>query len=158
MQFRPGLGPVPLEVGLHLRGPPFVRPPPGQIHPGPQGDASSDPQEPAGQGVPPPDRPRPRCQDQERGLEGILGVVGVAQDVAADIEDHRPMPCHQRLECRLGGLAAPSEESIQELGVGEVPGHPDMGECVEPRSAVRHAPIVPPSLRPPVTSYRKSAG
>ena len=33
------------------------------------------------------------------------------------------MPGHQGLERRLGGLAAAGEEPLQELGVGQVPGH-----------------------------------
>ena len=54
------------------------------------------------------------------------GIVGIAQDVAADAQDHASVPGHQRLERRLGGLAATGEESIQKLGVGEVRDHPDM--------------------------------
>ena len=37
-------------------------------------------------------------QDEERGLEGVLGVVRVAEQPAADAEDHRPMLPHQGRE------------------------------------------------------------
>ena len=53
-------------------------------------------------------------QDEERGLEGVLGVGVVAQDAAADAQDHRAVPAHQRGE---GRLVAPAEELLQELAV-----------------------------------------
>jgi hypothetical protein len=51
----------------------------------------------------------------------------------ANIKNHRPMSSHQPLECPFGALAAPSEKSVQQLGVGKVPGRPNMGEGVKPR-------------------------
>ena len=31
-------------------------------------------------------------QHEEDGLEGVLGVVAVAQELAADVQDHGPVP------------------------------------------------------------------
>ena len=41
-------------------------------------------------------------QDEERGLERVLGVVRVAQHAAADPQHHRPVPLDQGRERRLG--------------------------------------------------------
>jgi hypothetical protein len=52
-------------------------------------------------------------QDQERGLEGVLGVVGIAEDASAGAQHHRPVPAHQLGERLLGGLVAPRQESFE---------------------------------------------
>ncbi len=77
--------------------------------------------QPAPQAVSPPDRAAFLDQDQEGGLEGVLGVVWVAQDRPADAQDHRPMPSHQHFE---GPAVAPGEETLEELRVGEPGDHP----------------------------------
>ena len=41
-------------------------------------------------------------QDQERGLEGILRRVPVADDLLADSQYHRPVPAHQGGKSSLG--------------------------------------------------------
>jgi hypothetical protein len=81
---------------------------------------------------------QPGGQHQERRLEGVLGVVVVAQDGAANVEHHRAVPSHHGLERRLGGLAAAREELRQKLGVGEVSGHPEVRESL--KSAEEHNP------------------
>ena len=57
-------------------------------------------------------------QEQERGLEGVVGVVRIAQDPLTDAQDHRSMPFDQRGERRLGfrGIL-PGQEPSQELAV-----------------------------------------
>ena len=72
--------------------------------------------QPAPQGVSSPDRAALLDQDQEGRLEGVLGIVRVAQDPPADAQDHRPVPPHQRLE---GPGVALGEETLEELRVGE---------------------------------------
>ena len=67
-------------------------------------------------------------QDQEGGLEGVLGVVGVAQDAVADAQDHRSVPRHQRLEGR--GIA-PMDEPLEELGVGKAGDRPIGEQAVD---------------------------
>ena len=66
--------------------------------------------------VPGPDRAGLADEDEERRLEGILGVVMIGQQAAADAQDHRAMPRHQRRESRL--LSA-VEVTLQELAIGQ---------------------------------------
>ena len=55
------------------------------------------------------DRAGPAGQQQERDLERILGQMRVGQQVAADAQDHRPVPLDQGGEGRLGRLATTGE-------------------------------------------------
>src|SRR5262249_7249931 len=55
-------------------------------------------------------------EDEEGGLEGVLGVVRVAKETQTEIEYHRPVPPDEDLERRL--LAA-ADERFQQLGVGQ---------------------------------------
>jgi hypothetical protein len=70
-------------------------PPPARLRFGTQRNAPGNGMEPAS------DRGRlteRRCfaqQDQESGLEGILGVVGITQNPPADAPNQRPMAAHQ---------------------------------------------------------------
>ncbi len=50
--------------------------------------------EPTGHGIGLAQRAGLAGQDQERGLEGVLGVVSVMEDLAADAQHHRPVPLH----------------------------------------------------------------
>ena len=70
------------------------------------------------------DRAGPASQDQERGLRSILGIVFVAQDLAADPQDHRPVAIDQGREGGLGGLVPTLNEPVEQLAVGESPGRP----------------------------------
>ncbi len=64
---------------------------------------------------PPGQKPRGLAdQDQESGLEGVLGVVAVFQDALTDSKDHPSMAAHQ---CREGTLVVAGQESIQQLSV-----------------------------------------
>ena len=70
-----------------------------------------------------PDGPRPAGQHEEDGLEGVLGMMAVAQELLADAQHHRPVASHQGGEGRLGGEGvAAGDEPLDELAVGE-PGH-----------------------------------
>src|SRR5262249_32155703 len=60
---------------------------------------------PARDRAPAPYRTSLMGQDQERRLEGVLGLVRVAKHLAADAQDHRAMPGDQLLEGRLGTLS-----------------------------------------------------
>ena len=57
---------------------------------------------------------------EERGLEGVFGVLVVAEDTPADAEDHRSVPPHQRGE--RGGIAR-GDKPPQQVRVGRVAGH-----------------------------------
>ncbi len=45
-------------------------------------------------------------EHEEDGLEGVLGVVAVSQELPADVQNHRPVTCDQRGEGRLPGRVA----------------------------------------------------
>ena len=58
-------------------------------------------------------------EHEEDGLEGVLGMVPVTQELSADVEDHRPVPRHQRDERRIPSRIAAGGEPLQQLPVGQ---------------------------------------
>jgi hypothetical protein len=75
---------------LHPRGGPrLLRTPPGHRSPSLQGRPVGHTVQPGPEARPLVDRRRPADEDEEGGLEGVLGVVIVAQDATADPEHHR---------------------------------------------------------------------
>ncbi len=99
--------------------------------------------EPGPQGVAHPERPGLADQHQERGLEGILGMMRIAEDGQADAPDHRAMPLHQRGEGQLGHLVRIGREPLQELPVGQFPDRPHVVENAKlpqdgPVSSIEH--------------------
>jgi hypothetical protein len=54
-------------------------------------------------------------EDEKRGLEGVLGILMVGQDAAADTPDHRAMPPHKGLE---GGFVPLFDEAAEEFPIG----------------------------------------
>src|SRR5262249_25781679 len=58
-------------------------------------------------------------EQQEGGLEGVLGVLLVGQQPPADGQDQRPVALHQ---VREGELVVGSHEGAQQLTVGPVAG------------------------------------
>ncbi len=69
----------------------------------------------------PSDRPGLADQDQERGLERILGVVAIAEHGSARAQNHRAVPLDQ------GGkrsLVARGEKAFEELAVGKAGQNP----------------------------------
>src|SRR5262249_2627232 len=82
--------------------------------PGAQGNAVGDAVQPGADRLPLTDRAGLAGQREERGLEGVLGVLRVAQDPPAHTEHHRAVPPHQQLERRLVPLG---DEALEELGV-----------------------------------------
>ena len=77
-----GTGVAGRRVG-QLGGPALVPTPTGLGRPGAPGDPAGDLMQPGGQGVPHPQRAGPARQDEERGLEGVLRRVLVAEDRSA---------------------------------------------------------------------------
>ena len=63
-----------------------------------------------------PDGRRLADEDEESGLERILGVVVIAQNTAADAPDHSGMPAHEHFESRC---VLPAEEALQQLPIGQ---------------------------------------
>jgi hypothetical protein len=75
--------------------------------------------EPAGQGAGAAQAGGPADQEQERGLEGVLGGVGIAQDVAADAKHQATMAPEQFRERRL---VAVHRIAPEQFGVRSGPG------------------------------------
>ena len=92
------------------------------------GRAKRDPIEPVTQLVGVADRSSLASQDEEDGLEGVLGVV-VIQELAADVHDHGPVSRHQGGEGGFAGGVAAIVEPVDELAIGQ----PDDGAAVEQR-------------------------
>ncbi len=81
--------------------------------------AQGHPVEPVAQQVGVADRAGLARQDEEDGLEGVLGVVSVAQELPANAQHHRAMAGYERGEGGLADGIAAGDESIEELAVGQ---------------------------------------
>jgi hypothetical protein len=93
-----------------------------------------------------PDRGRLSRQDQERRLEGVFGIMQVAQHAPADPHHHRPMAPHQ---CREGGLIPPEQEALQQLAVSQARAVAEQDGLPEvPDDVVHRARSVGSSPRP----------
>ena len=121
------------------RGPPFVTPPSARRDARLDRDPVADPVQPAGERAADPERAGLAGQQQERRLEGVLGVVRVAEHLAADRQDHPPVPADQ-------GLRTPPDrrrdlEPLEQLGVRLAPDRPVLVEAADiPRAASRAEP------------------
>jgi hypothetical protein len=104
-------------TGGHARSLAFVAVAPAGVAFGAKGGAVSGAVQPTHQGFPLADRGGLPRQDQERGLQGILGVLGVVQDAPANLLHHRPMSLDQ---LREGVLIAAEEEQFQQLSIRQV--------------------------------------
>jgi hypothetical protein len=61
-----------------------------------------------------------RLASRERGLEGVLGILGVAEQPATDAQHHRPVATHERGK---GGLVTADDERLEKVAVRRtVPG------------------------------------
>jgi hypothetical protein len=112
------------KVGLFAR----LRPAAHGFGPGAQGDAVSDLVEPAAEGLVLPDRVAFADEGKEGGLEGILGVLRVAQQTAAQVPDHLAVAPDQHLE---GSPVAGAEEAAEQFAVGRAVGTLAGGELAQ---------------------------
>ena len=92
---------------------------------------SEHPIEPASQQVGFSECRRLAGQDEEDGLKGVLGVVPVAQDLATDAQDHRPVHRDQGRESHLLRGVTPGGEPVEELAVGQSGDRAALEERVE---------------------------
>ena len=67
-------------------------------------------------------------QDEERGLKGVVGIVGVGQDATANPKDHRAMTFDQGRESKFRGLAVAGQEAVDKLRIREAGDGPDVEE------------------------------
>ena len=65
-------------------------------------------------------------EDQEGGLESILGVVQVAKHAPANAQNHRPMAPGQRRESGLLALGAKALQQLSICQLGGVRGAPQL--------------------------------
>src|SRR5262245_60740208 len=84
--------------GVSDGGAGLVLSPRGRLQPRLEGGPTGDPVEPASDRSRRADRACLTGEDEERGLEGVLGVGVVAQYAAADIQDHRTMSAQEGME------------------------------------------------------------
>jgi len=61
-------------------------------------------------------RRRPADEDKESGLKGVLGIVLIPEDTAADTPDHRTVTPHQSRE---GSFIPMLDKAPEELGIGQ---------------------------------------
>src|SRR5262249_41338817 len=80
------------------------------------GEAVRDGVEPGADGALAVERRGLACEDEEDGLEHVLGVLGAGEHAAARPQHEWPVAAHERLE--RGGVAAVGE-ALQQLTVGE---------------------------------------
>ena len=112
------VGPPVLLRGLgvgHLRHLHFPRPPPGGGPPRLQRRLVGDPVQPVADHLPRRDGRRLADEDEEGGLEGVLGVV-VAQQAAAHAPHHRAVPLDEGGE---GRLVAALDEAAEQFAVAK---------------------------------------
>ena len=110
------LGTGPASGGLR-----FALQPPGLVGADAKGQAVRDGVQPVPQRLAAVKRRGLAHQDEECGLEGILGGLIVVQHAAADAEDHRSVPSHQRLEGQLVALGRVTLEQLPLGQTGETP-------------------------------------
>jgi hypothetical protein len=92
---------------------PFMLPAPGCGRSSAAGNAAGDPMEPTGQGGSASYRSGLACQDQESRLKGILGVMLVTEDRAADTQHHRTVSLDQGLERHFAGPTLRHHEPLE---------------------------------------------
>ena len=78
--------------------------------------------EPGRQGVAVADGAGPKCQREERCLEGVVGVGGRPQGPAADAQDRRPVPADDGLQGRRVAGPITVEQGGVRQGLGGQPG------------------------------------
>ena len=104
--------------GRPLAQPRLVLPAPRRAAFGVQGGAVGHAVQPVAHQLALADGSRLTSQDQEGGLEGVLGVLLVAEHAPAHPQHHRPVPLHEAGE---GAVVPVGGEVVQQLAVGAVP-------------------------------------
>jgi hypothetical protein len=72
------------------------------------------------------DRAGTEHEDQESCLDGILRLVLVAEDRAANAQDHRAMPFNQGREREFGRIAVAMKETPEKLAIGQPSGRSNL--------------------------------
>src|SRR5262249_42604068 len=85
------------------------------------------------------------CQNDERRLKSIFGVLDLMQDAPADAQHHRAVPPHQLFE---GHLVLRAHEAIEELAVGQSGCRSELQEGA-PDGFIECAHAYPPGAQAP---------
>jgi hypothetical protein len=113
----------------------------GSFGPGFQSDAVGDAVEPGGEPVAVVEGFRLADEDEEGGLEGVVDVVGVAQEASANAMDEGSVAGDDGLERARGGLVVTEttvpDETLEELGVAQAGDGPRVEKACDRN--VRHA-------------------
>ena len=95
-----------------------------------------------------PDRVCLAGQDHERDLEGVFGVVGVAEQALTDTEDERSVPHDQGCEGQLCLCASVRREALEQLAIGQSGDGPAVDDRAELTShSHSHDPDAPIPVR-----------
>ncbi len=91
------------------------------------------------------DRPRPECQNQEDGLEGILGVMVITEELPADAEHHGSVAPDNARECCFIDRLAACREPFEQLPVRQPGDCPTLEQRSQPAGQrsqchLRHCP------------------
>ena len=130
--------------GPGLREPLLVPAATGLVGLRPGRDAMRDAVQPARERVPDPEGSRLPGQHEEGGLEGVLGVMLVAEHAAADAQTIDP--CRStRARRPPGAVLVPGGEPLQELGIRQP------GERAQVPEPIDLPPSSPASLGPPLS-------
>jgi hypothetical protein len=95
----------------------LVRFPSCLVRPGPRGDPVSDPMQPACDGVRITHRVCLARRDQKRGLECVLSIVRIAENLPANAQHHRSVPVDERGERDLFSPVSAGQITVEELAV-----------------------------------------
>ena len=99
--------------------------------PGPAGDPRGDAVQPWPERFRVPHRAGLQRQDQEGRLERVIGRVPVAEQPAADPQDHRPVPPHDLLERGFRASLAARHEPFEQLPVAQAADDPDLEQRIQ---------------------------
>jgi hypothetical protein len=105
-----------------------VNAPPGRSDPGLLGHAVGDAVKPAGNGSLLVDGIGLAGEDQERALEGIFGIVIIAEDMTAHVPDQRAVSVDERGE---GAFVPRDGEPLQQRRVAKVPDRSRIDELAQ---------------------------
>jgi hypothetical protein len=149
------VGGVYTRAGDVRRGPPTLAPGQGLAR-----QAVGDAVQPAADRLAASDRRGLARQDQEGGLEGVLGIVGVAEDAAADAEHHRPVAADEGLERRFVARHGEALEQVGVAGVGGAPPPYQRAQVAEDGVGVRggHGPALGRCFLSPIVAARRWEG
>ena len=95
------------------------------------GDPAGDAVEPRADRVANPDGVALAHEHQERGLHGIIGVMGIRNEAAAEGQHHWPVPLEENAEGLLAGGARIAVEALEKLGVGQCAERAAVEQCVQ---------------------------